>query len=164
MTKIPPDDVLESLHQLRIRESDQLKTVLELYDKDIHQKISMPNYQKLKTMVKRSIDQKLRLRNFDARHEKIETAAVVKSRKGLSGVEKRKRFLLPVKRKKASVRRETNAVSGMSVTIVRNRHRKPNHPLSHNLQKHEVEVCREKEASEAEASLRNSIDRRAKTS
>ena len=32
-----------------------------------------PNYQKLKTMVKRNIDQKLRLRNFDARNEKIET-------------------------------------------------------------------------------------------
>ena len=54
---------------------------------EIHRQISMPNYQKLKTMVKRSIDQKLRLRNFDARHEKIETGAVVKDRKGMSGVE-----------------------------------------------------------------------------
>ena len=27
MTKIPPDDVLENLYKLRIRESDQLKTV-----------------------------------------------------------------------------------------------------------------------------------------
>ena len=32
MTKIPCDDVLESLYKLRIRESDQLKTVLKLYD------------------------------------------------------------------------------------------------------------------------------------
>ena len=55
-----------SLYKLRIRESDEFKTVLELYDMEIHQKISVPNYQKLKTMVKRSIDQKLRLRNFDA--------------------------------------------------------------------------------------------------
>ena len=60
MTKIPPDDILESLYKLRIRESDQLKTVLELYDMEIHQKISMPDYQRLKTMVKRSNDQKLR--------------------------------------------------------------------------------------------------------
>ena len=60
MTKIPSDDVLESLYKLRIRGSDQLKTVLELYDMEIHQKISTPNYQKSKTMVKRSIDQKLR--------------------------------------------------------------------------------------------------------
>ena len=68
MTKIPPDDVLESLYKLRIRESDQLKNVSELYDMEAHQKISMPDYQKLKTVVKRSTDQKLRLRNFDARH------------------------------------------------------------------------------------------------
>ena len=44
-----------------------------LYDMEIHQKISMPNYQKLKTMVKRSIDQKLQLRNFDGRNERLET-------------------------------------------------------------------------------------------
>ena len=63
MTKIPPDDVLESLYKL-IREFDQVKTVLELlYDMEIHQKISMPDYQKLKTMVKRSKDQELRFRN-----------------------------------------------------------------------------------------------------
>ena len=37
MRKIPPDDVLESLYKLRIRDSDQLKTVLELYDLEIHQ-------------------------------------------------------------------------------------------------------------------------------
>ena len=49
MTKIPRDDVLESPYKLRTRESDQLKTVLELYDMEIHQKISMPNYQKLMT-------------------------------------------------------------------------------------------------------------------
>ena len=46
MSKIPSDDVLESLFKLRTRESDQLKTVQELYDLEIHQKISMPNYQK----------------------------------------------------------------------------------------------------------------------
>ena len=32
MSKNPSDDVLESLYKLRIRESAQLKTVLELYD------------------------------------------------------------------------------------------------------------------------------------
>ena len=30
MTKIPPDDIMEILYKLRIRESDQLKAVLEL--------------------------------------------------------------------------------------------------------------------------------------
>ena len=42
---------------------------------------------KLKTMVKRSLDQKHRLRNLDARHGKIESGAVVKNRKGSSGVQ-----------------------------------------------------------------------------
>ena len=48
------------------------KTVLELYDMEIYQKISRLEYLKMKTMVRRSIDQKLWLRNFDSRHEKIE--------------------------------------------------------------------------------------------
>ena len=85
--KIPSDEILESLYKLRIRESAQLKTVLELYDMEIHQKISMPNYQKLKTIVKRRKEQKLRLQNFDAKHGRIETGAVVMNRKGMSGVE-----------------------------------------------------------------------------
>ena len=63
------------------------KTELELYDMEIHQKISMSNCQKMKTMEKGRINQKLRLRNFDARHERIEPGAVVKNRKGLIGVE-----------------------------------------------------------------------------
>ena len=88
MTKIPLDDVLETLYKLRIRESDQLKTVLELYGMEIHQKISMPDYQKLKTMVKRNLDQKLRLRTFNARNERLETVAVVRNRRGQRGVER----------------------------------------------------------------------------
>ena len=84
MSKIPSDDILESLYKLRIRKSDHVKTVLELYYMEIHQKISMPNKQKLKTMVKRSIDQKLRSRNFDARHWKIEPGAVGQNRKGIN--------------------------------------------------------------------------------
>ena len=53
MTKIPSDETLESLCKLRVRESDQLKNVLELYDMDLHQKMSVSNYQKLYTMVKK---------------------------------------------------------------------------------------------------------------
>ena len=36
MTKIPSDDILEGLYKLRIRESEKLQTVLELYDLEIH--------------------------------------------------------------------------------------------------------------------------------
>ena len=88
MTKIPPDDVLESFYELRIRESDQLKTVLEVYDMEIHQKISMPDYQKnWKRWWRESTDQKLRLRNFNARSERIETGALVVNRRVQRGVE-----------------------------------------------------------------------------
>ena len=51
MTKIPPDDILEGLNKLRIRESEKIKTVLELYDLEIHQKKAGPDYHRLNTMV-----------------------------------------------------------------------------------------------------------------
>ena len=64
MTKIPPDEILEGLYKLRIRESEKLKTVLELYDLETHQKKLGPGYHRLKTMVKRSIEQEIRNKNF----------------------------------------------------------------------------------------------------
>ena len=67
LTKIPPDDILEGLYNLRIRESEKLKTVLELYDLEIHQKKLGPDYHRLKTVVKRSIEQEIRNKNFGAR-------------------------------------------------------------------------------------------------
>ena len=77
MTKIPPDDILEGLYKLRIRESE--KTVLELYDLETHQKRAGPDYYRLKTMVKRSIEQELRSRIFGARNGNYERNAVVKN-------------------------------------------------------------------------------------
>ena len=38
MTKIPPDDILEGLYKVRIREPGKLKTVLEFDNMDTHQK------------------------------------------------------------------------------------------------------------------------------
>ena len=38
MTKVPPDDILEGLYKSRTRESEKLKTALELYNVEIHQK------------------------------------------------------------------------------------------------------------------------------
>ena len=79
MIKIPPVDVMDSLYKLRIRESEKLKTVLELYDLEIHQKKAGPDYHRLKTMVKRSIELILRIKNFEARNGNYETNAVVKN-------------------------------------------------------------------------------------
>ena len=79
MTKIPPDDILEGLYKLRIRESEKLKTVLELYDLETHQKDIGPDCHRLKTMGKRSIEQSLRIKNFEARNGNYERNAVVKN-------------------------------------------------------------------------------------
>ena len=67
-TKIPPGDILEGLYKLRIRESEKLKTVLESYDLEIHQKKAGPDFHRWKTLVKRSIEQDLRNKNFGARN------------------------------------------------------------------------------------------------
>ena len=74
-----PDDILEGLYKLRTRQSEKLKTVLELYDREIHQKKSGPDYHRFKTMVKRSIEQNLRNRNFGARNGNYERNAVVEN-------------------------------------------------------------------------------------
>ena len=100
--------VCTNLGQVSLRNS-------KLHDTESHQKRSMPNYQKLKTMVQSSIDQKLRLRNFGARHGKIDTGAVVKNRKRTIGVE------------------------GGKGTCFQWKEKKPPHLLSHPC--HEVEVC-----------------------
>ena len=77
MTKIPPDDILEGMYKLRIRESEKLETVL--YDLEIHQKKIGPDYYRLKTMVKRSIEQEIRNDNFGARNGNYERNAMVKN-------------------------------------------------------------------------------------
>ena len=79
MTKIPSDDILEGLYKLRIRGSEKLKTVLELYDLEMHQKKLGPDHHRLKTMVKRSIEQDIRNKNLGASSGNYERNAVVKN-------------------------------------------------------------------------------------
>ena len=62
-----------------MRESEKLKTVLELYNMAIHQKKAGTDHHRLKTMVKRSIEQNLRIKNFEARNGNYESNAVVKN-------------------------------------------------------------------------------------
>ena len=73
MEQFPPDDILESLYKVRLRESEKLKTVVHLYNLEIHQKRAKPHYHSLKIMVTRYIEQDLRSRNSDARDERIES-------------------------------------------------------------------------------------------
>ena len=46
---------------------------------EIHQKKAGPEYHRLKTIVKRSIEQNLRVNNFEARYGNFETSAMVKN-------------------------------------------------------------------------------------
>ena len=78
MTKTPSDDILEGSYKGRIRESEKLKTVLELYSMEIQKKAG-PDYRRLNTMVKRSIEQNLRINNFEARNGNYEKNPVVKN-------------------------------------------------------------------------------------
>ena len=57
----------------------KLKTVLELYDLEMHQKKLGPDYHTLKTMVKSSIEQDFRNKNFGARSGNYARNAVVKN-------------------------------------------------------------------------------------
>ena len=157
MSKNPTDDTLESLHKLRIRESDQLKTLVELYDMEIHQRTSVPNYQKLKT-----VEKERKTRNFDCETLTPGTGKLKQeqwSRIEWAQVALEEKVSDTSGKKKTSIRKENVAVSDARVMIVQNRHQKPLHPLSH--QHQEVEVRR---ASEAEASLGCPTDSRAKTS
>ena len=71
ISDVPNGKILESLCQVRIRESAQRKTVLAMYEQEINQDPSKPSYQKLKNMVKRHRSQKIRTRNFQARNQRI---------------------------------------------------------------------------------------------
>ena len=101
MTKIPPDDILEGLYTLRIRESEKLKTVLELYNMEIHQKKRGPDYHRLKTMVKRSIEQEIRNKNFWIRNGTFEKKAVVKNQGTKQRVQKNSWRLLAMENQRA---------------------------------------------------------------
>ena len=70
---------LEGLYKLRIRELEKLKTVLELYDQKTHQNKIEPEYHKLNTLVKRSVEHEIRNKNYGARRRNFEKNAVVKN-------------------------------------------------------------------------------------
>ena len=84
ISEVPNDAILESLYQMRIRESDQLQTVLAMYEQEINQDHSKPSYQKLKTM------------NVEARNERIETGYWLRLEKRRMSTLKGRRILYTV--------------------------------------------------------------------
>ena len=49
----PHDHIPESMYNMKIRESEKLRTVLPLYDQDLEHKEQLPSYIRLTNMVKK---------------------------------------------------------------------------------------------------------------
>ena len=115
--QFPPDDILESLYKLRTRESEKLKTVFELYNVEIHQKKAKPDDHRLKTMVKRSLEQDLRTNSFEAINVRIESNMLVKNQREQRRVHKGQGDCWQWQAI-GSVRKETTAVCGtMTISV-----------------------------------------------
>ena len=78
-TKIPHDDILEGLYKLRMQESNKLKTILEVYDLETHQKKLGPDYQDWKLWWREVSSKKFETRIFGATSGNYERNAVVKN-------------------------------------------------------------------------------------
>ena len=117
MTKIPSDDILEGLYKLRIRESEKLKTVLELYNLEIHQKKAGPDYHRLKTMVKRSSSKIYEIEILRPETEIMKETPWSRIR-GQNSVDKELYEIVGDGKPTGSVLKETIAVSvTMSITV-----------------------------------------------
>ena len=79
---MPLENVFTGLYEMKIRGSFQLQTVLGMYDHEMDRERATPSYERLKTMVRRHIDQMIRTRNFKPRNERIETGVLVKMKRG----------------------------------------------------------------------------------
>ena len=78
--EVPSDNIVVTLYRMSFRKPDPLKTVWALYEQDVEQKNAHPSYQRLKTMVQKFLDQKMRARNLDARNERTVTGTMSTSR------------------------------------------------------------------------------------
>ena len=73
--------VLEGLYRSKLQDSVQLQTVLFLCEQENIRHDEQPSYSRLKTSVRRRIDQTMRTRNFRAQNEIVEKGAVTKTQK-----------------------------------------------------------------------------------
>ena len=137
------------------------KPSLELYIPVIHEKMSTPDHPRLQTKVKTSIGRKLRLRNFDARSEKIETGVVVLRIAGVNVVLKEDQENAIIGEQKGQCSRGDSCSFWHDDENKRAKPTPKSAPLNH--QNQEVEVRRER-ASEAGLRLGRPIDSHAKTS
>ena len=88
---------------------------------EFHQKKAEPDYHRLKTMVKRSIEHSLSMKNFEARNGNFEQAAWSRIR-GQKSVNKEVQEIVGNGKLTGNVRKETIAVSDTIKINVQNRH------------------------------------------
>ena len=82
--------VLEGLYKSKLQDSVQHQTVLAMYEEENVLNNEPPSYFRLKTLVRRHIDQTMRTHNFRARIEMVERGVVTKSQKGRKACAERK--------------------------------------------------------------------------
>ena len=107
-------------------------------------------------------DQKLRLWNFDERKENRNRSSGQES-KGHQWRWRRQRYVLPVERKKASVRRETSAVSDMRMTIMQQKPTPKSAPPSEPPMTRGRSASRKKKRQRQKSDWQNFFDNRADT-
>ena len=124
-SEVPNGKILVSLYKMRRRGCDQLRTVLAMYEQAINQDRSNPSYQKLKTMVKKRIDQKIRTRNFQARNERIETGVLVKTQQGKNVSAEGNQENAISRKQEDSGQKEMLAASATTSLSVERKHNRP---------------------------------------
>ena len=90
LSETPADMILEGPYKSKLQDSVRLQTVLALYDQETVRNNEQPSYSRLKTSVRRHIDQTMRTRNFRARTEIVERGAITTSQKGRKASVERK--------------------------------------------------------------------------
>ena len=82
VSEMPSDMILEGLYKSKLQESVQFLTVLAVYEQENIRNNGQPSLSRMKTIVRRHVDQTMRTRNFRARNDIVERGTVTKSHKG----------------------------------------------------------------------------------
>ena len=80
--EMPTEMILEGLCKLKLQDSVQRQTVLALYEQENIRNNGLPCFSRLKTAVRRHIDQVMRTKIFRVRNEILDRGTVIKSDKG----------------------------------------------------------------------------------
>ena len=69
MTEVPDEDTLEKVYKKQVHYSEELKPLMALYQRDTVQIGEAASYSRLKEVVRRYVEQKIRDKSFNARNE-----------------------------------------------------------------------------------------------